>query len=257
MLPNITFLGKSIALYGLMSCVGVLAVSILLFFLLKKDNSSLDDIILFLLFCAGGVLLGGHLLYGITNIEKLKYFSLVSNMTQLRAVFSEVFGGSVFYGGLIGGTVFGLIGIRILRLDAKRYADCMAIATPLFHFFGRIGCFFAGCCYGVESDIGFELNGVCRFPVQLLEAACNLLLFGLFLFLYLRGKGRGRLFFVYLAIYAIIRFLDEFLRGDLVRGFIFGISTSQFISIFVEIFALGALLYLSFRQKTVNDIYVK
>lgn len=88
----------------------------------------------------------------------------------------------VFYGGLIGGIAAGLIAIKSMRLNSGIYADTMAPVIPLFHGFARIGCFFAGCCYGVQSDIGFtahgnqfvaEVNDVCRFPVQLLEAACN------------------------------------------------------------------------------------
>ena len=247
MYPYITLFGKTIASYGTMACIGALAAGILLYFLTRKDNFFIDDIILFFLFVGAGVVLGGHLLYGITNMDKLKELSSVTNLAQLRTVLAEVFGGAVFYGGLIGGTVFGIIGTRILRLDTCLYSDGMAVATPLFHFFGRIGCFFAGCCYGIESDVGFVLHGVCRFPVQLLEAGANLLICGIILTLYFHGKMKGRLFFIYLAIYAAVRFFDEFLRGDLIRGFIFGLSTSQFISIFVEAFAIGALLYLQVK----------
>jgi phosphatidylglycerol:prolipoprotein diacylglycerol transferase len=52
-----------------------------------------------------------------------------------------------------------------------------------------------------------------------------------------------------------VRFFDEFLRGDEIRGFIFGLSTSQFISIFVEIFALGMLLIIPRinKKKAEND----
>jgi phosphatidylglycerol:prolipoprotein diacylglycerol transferase len=63
--------------------------------------------------------------------------------------------------------------------------DIATPAIPLFHFFGRMGCFFAGCCFGIESSFGYtfrysiikEANGINRFPVQLLEALVNLLLF--------------------------------------------------------------------------------
>ncbi len=253
MYPYITLFGKTITLYGIMSCIGVFAVALLLYVLTKKKNNSIDDIILFFLFVGGGVLIGGHLLYGITNLEKLRYLPLVTNISQLRIVFTEVFGGSVFYGGLIGGTVFGYIGTRILKLDSALYSDCMAAGAPLFHFFGRIGCFFAGCCYGIESDFGFVLDGVRRFPVQLIEAVTNLLICGFILLLYLKNKMKGKLFLVYLAIYAIVRFFDEFLRGDLIRGFIFGLSTSQFISIFVEVFAITTLVYFRIKENKTKE----
>ena len=248
MFPSITVFGKTIGFYGLLACIGVIASSFLLYQLLKKrSKASLDDMILFLLFVGGGMLIGGHLLYGLTNASKIKILLSVTDFSQFRSLFLEIFGGSVFYGGLIGGSICGVIGTRILKLNTALYADAMAVSAPLFHIFGRIGCFFAGCCYGIESKFGFVLNGVRRFPVQLLEATMNALIVILMLSLYTKRKTQGRLFFIYLSIYAPIRFLDEFLRGDSIRGFIFGFSTSQFISIFVELFAVSALLY--FRHK--------
>ena len=76
-----------------------------------------------------------------------------------------------------------------------------------------------------------EANGVCRFPVQLLEAGCNLLLFVVLYWLLRKGFQRGRLLYFYLIAYGCIRFADEFLRGDSYRGVFFGISTSQGIAV--------------------------
>lgn len=249
MFPYVEVFGRMLGMYGIMSCIGIFVVVLLFFALTKKNKTSIDDIILFFLFVGGGVLLGGHLLYGITNAYKLKYLFSVTDMAQLRALLAEVFGGLVFYGGLIGGTIFGYFGARILKLDIALYSDGMAVGAPLFHFFGRIGCFLAGCCYGIESEFGFVLQGVRRFPIQLFEAMLNLLIFAFILLLQLKGKMKGKLFFVYLAVYAVVRFFDEFLRGDLIRGFVFGLSTSQFISIFVELFAISALSYFMNKEK--------
>lgn len=250
MFPYIIIFGKTIGLYGVLSIFGALTAGFLLHRLLaKRGKSSIDDMILFFLFVGGGMLLGGHLLYGLTNLKKMGLLLSVTGFSQFRAAFFEIFGGSVFYGGLIGGSICGVIGTRILKLNTPLYADAMAVSAPFFHFFGRIGCFFAGCCYGIESDFGFVLNGVRRFPVQLMEASFNLLLAAAMFFLYTKGKMRGKLFFVYLAVYAPFRFFDEFLRGDLIRGFVFGLSTSQFISIFVEIFAVSSLLYFTYKER--------
>ena len=244
MFPYVIIFGKTIGIYGVLSCIGALAAAFLLYYLLgKRSERSVDDMILFFLFVGGGLLFGGHLLYGITNFREWGRLISISESVQFRAAFYEIFGGSVFYGGLIGGAVCGVLGTRLLKLDTRLYADGMAVSAPFFHFFGRIGCFFAGCCYGIESEFGFVLNGVRRFPVQLLEATVNLLIATFLFVLYIKRKNQGTLFFLYLAIYALVRFLDEFLRGDPIRGFVLGLSTSQFISIFVELFALGALLY--------------
>ena len=93
----------------------------------------------------------------------------------------------------------------------------------------------------MESDIGFVYhhaisagaNGVRRFPVQLVEMGLNFALFWL-MFIWLRkGKHKGRLMQWYLLIYPVYRFILEFFRGDDYRGFIFGLSTSQFISLLI------------------------
>ena len=84
-------------------------------------------------------------------------------------------------------------------------------------------------------------NGVVRFPVQLLESALNLALFGV-LYGMLRGeKGKDHLLSLYLGCYALLRFGLEFLRGDdMLRGIWWGLSTSQWVSISV---ALALLVY--------------
>ena len=123
--------------------------------------------------------------------------------------------------------------------------------TPLFHIFGRIGCFLAGCCYGIESDFGFtvhnnhlnpSINDVNRLPVPLIEAACNLLIFLFILYLFKKDKMRDKLIYVYMIIYPVVRFTLEFFRGDEYRGFLFGLSTSQWISIILFVFAIVMLI---------------
>ena len=132
---------------------------------------------------------------------------------------------------------------RKTRLPVLSHMDLYVPIFPLFHTFGRIGCFFAGCCYGIECEVGYahkHSNGVIinRFPVQLLEAGLNFLLF-LFIFMcFIRGIRKGRLLQIYLLVYPVIRFCDEFLRGDAIRGKILFFSTSQWISIILFAFAI-------------------
>ena len=123
----------------------------------------------------------------------------------------------------------------------RKYIDIVSLNIPLFHFFGRIGCFLGGCCFGIPCKIGCtytmgpieQANGIARFPAQLLEALFNLCLFFLLNYLYKKRKMENALLYVYLIIYAAGRFFIEFLRGDEYRGFLFGLSTSQIISILI------------------------
>jgi len=213
-----------------------------------------NDAVIFLLILGGGMVVGGKILYALVNLKYLKYLSAADSFKEVLTVLNYVFGGLVFYGGLIGAALGGLIFLRIKRktVPAALYLDNAALFAPIFHAFARVGCFFAGCCYGIESSFGFAvpdsvetsptgIDHATRFPVQLLEALCNVGIALLIYFLMRKGIMRGKLIFVYLGVYSYIRFLDEFFRGDAIRGFIGPFSTSQFISILIEVFVLFML----------------
>lgn len=168
--------------------------------------------------------------------------------------------GIVFYGGL-----FGLLIVYMLCLHSKRccldkYAvDVLAVCIPLFHSIARIGCFFSGCCFGKIYEGVLSINYITiingnidenmRFPIQLIEA-----LFEFLLFLYLLNSLNSdqwkekKILIRYLIFYSIFRFMFEYLRGDVRRGLIYGISFSQCISVFIWM-NLG-FLYL--RQYTIS-----
>ena len=102
--------------------------------------------------------------------------------------------------------------------------------------------FYGGGCYGIESKFGFvahgnpfvpEINGISIFPIRLVEAAANLMIFSVLLWLYKKEIRGEKLIFLYLALYCPCRFFLEFFRGDVYRGILFGISTSQWISIII------------------------
>ena len=243
MFPYFTLLGKQISMYTVMATIGILLCGYLACKITKKRGYDDNDMLVLLLISAIGVFFGGHILYGITNINKLYLLIIhIGNTPSAKALFyafADIFGGSVFYGGLIGGIIAGYIYIKKKKLPLDIFADIATIIIPLFHFFGRIGCFLVGCCYGIESSVGFtyehslleSANHVKRFPIQLVEAGYNLCLFFLLYYLFKKNKFKGKLLGLYLIIYPIGRFIFEFFRGDEYRGFLFGLSTSQIISI--------------------------
>ena len=180
----------------------------------------------------------------------------ISSFSQFIDYIQYLFGGAVYYGGLITGMLAGLLLARKKKLDNDRYADVAAAAIPLFHGFGRIGCFLGGCCFGVECKIGFiyrhaiieEANGIRRFPVQLLEAFLNFSLFFILWWFLRKSKYSGILLYLYLCSYAVIRFTLEFWRGDDYRGFLLGLSTSQFIAVITFVFGLVMILIKRHRR---------
>ncbi|MCQ4021408.1 MULTISPECIES: prolipoprotein diacylglyceryl transferase [unclassified Ruminococcus] len=242
MIGSFTLFGKEIGTYGVAAIIGILATGC--FAYIKAMRNRLDEVrmVFMLLFSAIGVFVGGHILYGITNIQYIGLLFQAKNFTQWLNIAGMLFGGQVFYGGLLGGIAAAIIYAKATKLEnLGGYADIMAAGVPLFHTFGRIGCFLGGCCYGIESSFGFTFhnsliesaNGVNRFPVQLFEAGFNLILFFVMWALLNKGILKNKLFFLYLAVYSAGRFVLEFFRGDSYRGFLFGLSTSQIIALMI------------------------
>lgn len=242
--------------------IGVLAAGFYACGLAKKNKLDDNDTILLLLVSSIGVVSGGALLYGITNYSTAIYIfsnlQLITDFNTFIQAVMAIFGGSVFYGGLLGGLFAAWLYLKATKRDIELYMWMLAPIIPFFHFFGRIGCFLSGCCYGIESSIGFvynhspipQANGVVRFPVQLVEAAFNLLLFFLLTYLQKNSKFKKYLIHIYLLCYAVFRFIIEFFRGDDYRGVFLGISTSQLISIGL-VLASSLLIYKKYRKAEV------
>lgn len=168
--------------------------------------------------------------------------------------------GGVFYGGLIGAIVAGYVLMRRYRLPWWKTADACAPGIALGNFFGRQGCFAAGCCWGEPTSLPWgvqfteqarEITGVpidaYLHPTQLYESFAMLAVFVFLLALHRRRLFTGQVILFYALLYSVIRFLIEFVRDD-PRGDILGLttlsglSTSQLISIVVGILALIALI---------------
>jgi phosphatidylglycerol:prolipoprotein diacylglycerol transferase len=267
MIPNIDFFGKTISIYMIISLIGVLTVLLFTYKLAKKHKLDEFHMLYMMLFAFLGVVFGGHILYAITNIKYIIKLccdlSVIKSFDDFINNVIYIFGGSVFYGGLIGGLSASFLYMKKKKINYGEYSDVASMAIPLFHTFGRIGCFLSGCCYGVEWKYGFVYhysvaqgaNDVPRFPVQLVEAILNFALFILMYILFKKGKCKHRLLLLYLLIYPVYRFVLEFFRGDDYRGFLLGLSTSQLISIVIFVVALLSLILLQRKVKLKSDTY--
>ena len=250
MIPNFEVFGKTLSAYVVLAAVGFLVTVFVMYKGAKKVGLDEFHVLFMILFSGIGIVLGGHLLYGITNIKQL--ISMIENFDQIKSFdqfldqISYIFGGGVFYGGMVGAIIVGLIYIKIKKLDKDQYLNFVIIGVPLFNIFGRIGCFCSGCCFGVEWEHGFTYdcsmieiaNGVPRFPVQLVESLLNVVLVCAMWYIYTKTKHKFKTFDFYLLTYGVCRFLLEYLRGDEYRGIWMSLSTSQWISIVIVIYAV-------------------
>lgn len=261
MFPSFEIFGRTIGMYGACAIAGFFAVAICAWLLSRKKGVDIEDIILVLLAIGTGLMIGGHLLYGITHIKPvIQLLSDIgdSGFSATVSGLATYFGGSVFYGGFIGGWIALTIYVRFSK-NSNKYLmkDLFAVSIPLFHAFGRVGCFLGGCCYGIESSFGFtvydntmvpDINGVSRLPIALIEAVVNLCIFLILLRLYKKCVLSERLVYMYVLMYAPARFIIEFFRGDAIRGSFAGLTTSQWISVLLILFV--GISILTGRLKT-------
>lgn len=264
MFPSFDLFGKPVSLYMLCALVGTLVVLLVTYKIAKHSEQSEFEMLYMMLFSGVGVLVFSHLLYAVTVPDRVWFvfsnLDKIQNLNDFIYMFNLILGGSVFYGGLIGAILTFFIFTKVKKLSFADYSDIGALAIPLFHFFGRIGCFMSGCCYGVEWEHGItythsiieSANGVPRFPVQLVEAVLNLMLFFLLYYLYKKGKAKHKVLAIYLLIYPTYRFILEFFRGDSYRGFLFGLSTSQLISILLFAISAVYLILCYYRKRSCN-----
>jgi len=268
MFPYFTLFGRVLGLYPIMALCGVLSAGFFACFVANKLKYDYTDLIIFVLIIALGAVIGTHLFYAIVGYENFvlvfKNLAKINSVKDVLIVFNFLFGGSVYYGALLGGILAGYIAIRKNNKYGV-FPNIVAMGIPLFHFFGRIGCFLGGCCYGIECKIGFiytkdpiiEANGVRRFPVQLLEASFNILLFLFlnYLFWNKKAKAKANLLIFYLIAYSIARFFLEFLRGDTERGIWGPFSTSQIISLCILLVLAIHFLIIRYKSRNKSPTY--
>ena len=187
-------------------------------------------------------------------------------------------GGLMFYGGFILAFLVFFGWCFVKKENPLKLADLLAAVISLGHAFGRIGCFFYGCCYGRDSNcwcaVTFPAGSPSWFehghkmvsvlPTQLFEAAALLALFGGLMWVWGgrktldgrrettghetqdRRRGNGLILGLYLCGYAVIRFGIEILRGD-PRAAVGPFSISQTISIVMIV--IGSLFILNSKRK--------
>ena len=178
--------------------------------------------------------------------------------------------GFVVYGGILGGILAGWIYCKSKKVNFWKYFDLVMPSVALAQGFGRIGCLLAGCCYGMKYDgpgkirygketdsifaitfheSEFAPNNVPLIPTEIYSSVLDFAHFALLLFIASRKKKDGQVAACYLVFYSIGRFILEFFRGDLIRGSVGVLSTSQFISLFTG--AVGIII-LILRSKKSN-----
>ncbi len=263
MYPEIFKIGNfPIHTYGVFLALGMMLGLYAAARLGSRDGLSRDRIYDLGLWTLIGALVGSKLLMFVVD-DHVEIFSL----DFLRS-------GGVYYGGFLGGLLTVVLLTIYYKMPFWKVGDAFAPGVALGQFFGRQGCFSAGCCWGKETHLpwgvhftekGHEFTGVPVYgpdgsdlylhPTQLYESFFMLLVFAFLSYLHKRKKFDGQVLIAYGVIYGIWRFAVEFVRDD-PRGSLFGLngvlglSTSQIISLLV---GLGALAFMIYKLRTAPE----
>ncbi len=194
---------------------------------------------------------GGKLFFYLENPDY--YFSSFSKLTK------NFRSGFVFYGSLLFASPAIVWYFRKQNWPFWPMMDRLAIAACIVHGTGRLGCFFAGCCHGIETDVPWAVTftdqasqAPLHTPLHPTQLYSSTLIFSILILLLMFKRHKrfeGQLFFIYIILYALGRSIIEIFRGDEERGFIVDdiLSHSQFISIVVIAIAIWA--YFKFKKK--------
>ncbi|MCQ2378831.1 MAG: prolipoprotein diacylglyceryl transferase [Victivallaceae bacterium] len=206
--------------YGVMAALGFLAGSFVINHYRDYAKISSDQASTMLLLTIFSGIAGARAFYVI------QFFDYYRN--DLWEIVRIDHGGLVFYGGLVAIPVL-ILYAKVQKIDFARLLDITAPALVLGHAFGRIGCFLNGCCYGKITECCMGViypagsapafaDHLARHPIQLYESAENIVVF-FFLTAVLKRTPRGCTVSAYLAVYGLLRFINEFFRGDNYRYF--------------------------------------
>ena len=257
MYPYLELFGLKIPTYGLMMSLAFIVAILFSYFRAKKAGLDPDKLLNIAIIAIVTGVLGSYLLYIFVTYSFSEIIACIKDGSF--SVFKS--GGLVFYGGFILAALCCIWYIKATKLSLSDYAAAIVPCIPLAHAIGRVGCFLAGCCYGKETSAWYGVTfpadclapaGVSLIPTQLFSAAGDFI-FAIILFILQRTlykkkkKTSGIVTAVYLMLYAVGRFLIEFLRND-PRGAVGVLSTSQFIAIFM--FAAGAVMLSRFVKNS-------
>jgi phosphatidylglycerol:prolipoprotein diacylglycerol transferase len=239
--------------YGLMLTIAFIVGTIRTVRVAAKEKISAEIILDMVTFIIIGAIIGARLVYVI-----LKPDQYLSNLIDIVYITQ---GGLSVHGGVIGAMLAAWIYTAYRKLNYWHYADLFAPALALGIVFGRIGCFLNGCCFGVLCknpnawySISFPANGHTgitaepRHPAQLYEAILSLIIFFILRGFYKNRKFDGHVFLLWLGLYSIARFLQEFFRFDASSDVIFGVVTiAQLASIILAIIAFVVIAEMNKR----------
>ena len=248
--PELVSIGSlTIRYYGLVYVIGFL-VTLFIFLKLeeKKKIKNLtkekaSDLILYMMLFG---VIGARLFHILLFLE---YY-----LTNPLDIFKFWQGGMAFIGGFLASTAFIIYYCRKNKISFLEVADIIVIPFALFLGLGRIANFinseFVGKITDVKWCVKFPNDEWCRHPSQIYESLKNFFIFGILFFLNKKKHKPGFIFWLFITLYGLLRFITNFWRADTLY---FGLSLGQYLGL--GMFILGCIVLI--KQKYINFDFIK
>lgn len=256
MLPQLFHIGSFfLPTYGVLVALAFLTALFLVGRLARRAGLNQEAVMNLGIYCALAAIVGAKLMMFLVDIPYyLAHPGEIFSLASLQA-------GGVFYGGLLAALLTAVIYLKKTKLPPLRTADLFAPGIALGHAIGRLGCFSAGCCWGVETHLPWAVRftnpeanrlvgvplGVWLHPTQLYESLAEALIFVVLYRKVRKPHPSGAIISLYLMLYSTVRFAVEFVRyHEQANPFGGPFNTSQWISL--ALLAVGGLYWLRIRR---------
>ena len=211
-------------LYAMMILFSLLANVIVVINICKKYNFSKDEIIGALVYENIGIIFGAKLLTYIQNYKEYTNFDVISL-------------GLSSYGAIIGAIICLIIFGLQFKKSLKNMLFTFMPSIPLMYAIGKIGCFLAGCCYGIEysgmGSISYKYSTIAPnytqlFPIQLLETITFILIFIYMIYKIFKKQFQWKTLGISFILCGFAKFVLDYLRASHINIFL---SLNQLISL--------------------------
>src|SRR5579885_3336537 len=198
MFPQLFHIGSFfLPTYGVLVAAAFLTALVLAGRLARRAGLNPDSVMNLGISCALAAIAGAKVMMFLVDIP---YYTAhpdeILSLASLQA-------GGVFYGGLIAALLTAAFYIRKAKLPPLRTADLFAPGIALGHAIGRLGCFSAGCCWGVKTSLPWGVTlGVRLHPTQLYESLAELAIFGVLYRRIRQPHADGAVLSLYLMLYS-------------------------------------------------------
>lgn len=220
--PILFEIGKlKVTSYSFFMVLALLSGFLVYVYFLKKDNIKSSNSIYIVIF---------SLTFGTIGAKIPMIFIYWNEIIRDNSI-NLLLSGRTIVGGLIGGFIGTILAKRLFNIKEKM-GNQLAIPVAVGMAVGRIGCFFTGCCHGIETSLPWGVNfgdGVLRHPTQIYEIIFDLLLVCYLVYRKKEGVKPGQLFKVFLTCYMSFRFVLEFIRTE--KVIVWGLTSFQLLCV--------------------------